>query len=66
MSFDPGTVSLMKICLEDAWGSLSPAVQHNTTKSALAVRILETAARGERDPARLRASALLHLSAFDH
>jgi hypothetical protein len=58
MSFDPETINLMKNCLEDVWVSLSPAMRSSTTRSALAERILKKAAGGERDPVRLRASAL--------
>jgi hypothetical protein len=58
-SFDPETVAILKIVLDDAWTSLVPAQQARTSKSDMAVRILEAAANGERDPAKLRMTALI-------
>jgi hypothetical protein len=56
--FDPETVALLRETLDDAWACLSPALQATMQKTALAERILRSAARGERDRARLRAAAL--------
>jgi hypothetical protein len=56
--FDPETVTLLRETLDDAWACLSPALQATMQKTALAERILRSAARGERDRARLRAAAL--------
>jgi hypothetical protein len=58
-SFDPETVEILKTVLEDAWASLVPAQQALTTKSDMAARILEAAADGELDPAKLRTTALI-------
>jgi hypothetical protein len=56
--FDPETVTLLRETLDDAWASLSPELQAMMLKTALAERILKSAARGERDRKRLRAAAL--------
>ena len=56
--FDPETVTLLRQALDDAWACLSPALQATMQKTALAERILRSAARGERDRQRLRAAAL--------
>jgi hypothetical protein len=57
--FDPETVEVLKTVLEDAWASLVPTEQARTSKSEMAARILEAAADGERDPAKLRTMALV-------
>ena len=56
--FDPETITLLRETLEDAWACLSPELQATMQKTALAERILKSAARGERDQKRLRAAAL--------
>ena len=56
--FDPETITLLRETLDDAWACLSPALQATMQKTALAERILRSAARGERDRQRLRAAAL--------
>ena len=56
--FDPETVILLREALDDAWACLSPELQSTMQKTALAERILKSAARGERDRKRLRAAAL--------
>jgi hypothetical protein len=56
--FDPEIVALLRETLDDAWACLSPELQATMLKTALAERILKSAARGERDPKRLRAAAL--------
>jgi hypothetical protein len=58
--FDPETVTLLRETLNDAWDGLSPELQATMQKTALAERILKSAARGERDRKRLRAAALDH------
>jgi hypothetical protein len=60
--FDPETIELMKTALDEAWTSLNAAEQAKTDRSSLAERILKAAARGERDPARLRAHALIAMA----
>ena len=61
-TYDPETITILKAALDDAWAAMSASQQAQTTRSALAVRILSLAARGERDPVCLRAHAL---SVFD-
>jgi hypothetical protein len=56
--FDPDTIALLASSLEGAWAQLTRAQQAQTQKSMLAVRILQAAAQGERDGARLREAAL--------
>ena len=56
--FDPETVALLRETLDDAWACLSPDLQATMQETALAERILKSAARGERDRKRLRAAAL--------
>lgn len=58
-AFDPETITLMRTALEEAWASLPQAQQARTSQTLLAERILWAAKRGERDPVRLRASALI-------
>jgi hypothetical protein len=60
--FDPETIDLMTSALDAAWASLLPEQQARTSRSLLAERILRATARGERDPARLRARALFSVA----
>jgi hypothetical protein len=60
-SYDPETIALLRNVLDAAWHSLSPEHQARTTKSHLAERVLKVAARGERDPARLRLRAIIEV-----
>jgi hypothetical protein len=57
--FDPETIDLLRSVLDDAWASLLPDQQANVSRTFLAEGILKAATQGERDPARLRARALL-------
>ncbi len=57
--FDLDTVALLRETLEDAWASLRPQQRAAMQKTALAKNILECAAKGERDPERLRQAALM-------
>jgi hypothetical protein len=63
MSFDPETVALLKETLEDAWAALRPEQQATMQKTAMAERILKSAADGERDRKRLRDAALMDIAA---
>lgn len=56
--FDRETVTMLKETLDDAWACLQPEQQAAMQKTALAERILKSAAQGERDPKRLRDAAL--------
>ena len=56
--FDPETVAILRESLDNAWASLRPEQQAAMLKTALAGRMLKSAAQGERDPDRLRDAAL--------
>ena len=56
--FDPETIEVLRIALDEAWASLLPRQQALTSKTDLAERILALASVGERDPIRLRTAAL--------
>jgi hypothetical protein len=56
--FDPETVAILRESLDDAWACLRPEQQATMQKTALAERMLKSAARGERDRDRLRDAAL--------
>jgi len=56
--YTPETLKLLRDALDDAWAALRPDERARATKSMLATRLLELAAEGERDPARLRSAAL--------
>ena len=56
--FDLKTVALLKEMLDDAWACLPPAQHAVTSRTVLAEGILKSAAKGERDPERLREAAL--------
>jgi hypothetical protein len=57
-SFDGGTITFLRTVLEDTWDYLGPEQRASTSKSLLAERILRAAAQGERDPGRLRLTAI--------
>ena len=61
--FDSETVALLRETLDDAWDCLRPEQQATMQKTALAERMLKSAAQGERDRTRLRNAALMHLDA---
>ena len=56
-AFSPETIELLRSVLDDAWESMRPEERACTSKTAIAARILDMAAAGERDPIRLRAEA---------
>lgn len=60
---DPETVALLRETLEDAWACLPPERQATMQKTTLAVRILKSAAEGERDRKHLRDAALRDFAA---
>jgi hypothetical protein len=53
-SFDSQTLVLLRQTLNEAWDSLTPQQRDSTTKSEMALQILQLARKGERDPVRLR------------
>ena len=63
--FNPETIKVMQTALDEAWRSLRPEQQANTSRTTLAVFILEAAAAGERDPIRLRTRALTKAATLD-
>jgi len=56
--FGPETIEILRSVLDDAWESLRPEERARTSKTAIAVRILDMAAAGELDPVRLRVEAV--------
>ena len=61
--FDPETVSALREILDDAWARLHTEQQTKILNTALAVRILKSAAQGERNRERLPDAALDDLDA---
>ena len=61
--FDPETVSLLRETLDNAWGGLRPEQRAITSRTLLAEGILKSAAKGERNPERLRDAALSAVAA---
>jgi hypothetical protein len=57
-SFDTGTITFLRTVLEESWACILPEQRASISKSVVAERILRAAANGERDPARLRMSAI--------
>lgn len=55
---DPETLALLRAVFDEACGLLPPHRRSSEIRSTLAVRILQHAARGERNPKRLRSYAL--------
>ena len=58
-AYSPETVKLLRSVLDDAWASMGPAEKAGSSKTLVAVRILEAAAAGERNPSRLLEQALV-------
>ena len=56
-AFSPETIELLRSVLDDAWESMRPEERACTSKTAIAARILDMAAAGER-AIRLRAEAV--------
>jgi hypothetical protein len=52
--FDSETLQLLRSVLNGAWDSLTPEQQAHTLKSDMALRILNLARFGVRDPTKLR------------
>jgi hypothetical protein len=58
-AYDPETVGLLRMILDQAWTALLPDQRARMTKSDMAERMLRLVAQGERDPVRLRARAVI-------
>jgi hypothetical protein len=56
--FDPETIAILEAVLDEAWAPIQAQRNGNTTRAALADRILNLAVKGERNPARLLDGAL--------
>lgn len=63
LHLNPETVALLSEVLDDAWDSLPPLQKATMRKSDLAVPMLKSAAKGERNRERLRNAALMVLAA---
>jgi hypothetical protein len=61
--FDDETVAMLREVLDDAWACLRPEQQATMQKTAMAERILKSAAQGERDCERLFDAALEDIAA---
>ena len=53
-AYSQESVKLLRSVLDDAWASMAPEEKARSSKTLVAVRILEAAAAGERNPNRLR------------
>jgi hypothetical protein len=58
-AYNPETVKLLRPVLDHAWASMGPDEKVRSSKTLVAVRILEAAAAGERNPNRLLEQALV-------
>ena len=63
VSFDTETVQLMRLVLEETSAQLPTHLRTSSVKIELAELILKAAANGERDPIRLRSTALIAVMA---
>ena len=57
--YQPDEIKLMRCALDEAASILPEAERTSAMKAKLASRILSAAAKGERDPNKLRVAALL-------
>ena len=60
--YDPETVKLLGVVLDEAWAALTDLQRMQLSRSDIAERLLKAAADGERDRVALRARALQGLS----
>jgi hypothetical protein len=58
-AYDPETLNVMRDALDQAWALLPQDCKSKFLKVDMADRVLRKAADGERDPAVLRAAALI-------
>lgn len=54
--FHPRTLELLRRVLDDAWAEMPGINEKHDLKARMAQRILQCAAKGERDPERLKAA----------
>ena len=64
--FPPELIELMKAVLDDAAATLPEAKRTSAMKAEIASQILACAAKGERDPIKLKNSALLSIVECTH
>jgi hypothetical protein len=64
--FQPELIELMKSVLEDATATLPEAKRTSAMKAEIASHILALAAKGERNPVKLKMSALLAVVECSH
>jgi hypothetical protein len=64
--FQPELIELMKAVLDDAAATLPEAKRTSAMKAEIASQILACAAKGERDPIKLKNSALLSIVECTH
>jgi hypothetical protein len=64
--FQPEIIELMKSILEEVTATLPEAKRTSAMKAEIASQILACAAKGERDPATLKISALLAVVECSH
>jgi hypothetical protein len=57
-SFDSDILKILQITFDETWACLQPKQQARVSRTAIAVRMLELAAAGHRNPVRLRNFAL--------
>ena len=60
-AFDPSEIAILRNALDDAVAHLPAERRTSVSKAHLAERILQCAAKGERDPVRLRTAALIEI-----
>jgi hypothetical protein len=58
-AYDPETLTILRKALDDAWSRLPDERKALIRKSDMADRILRQAEKGERDPGKLCAAALI-------
>jgi len=64
--FQPELIKLMRAVLDNAVETLPEAKRTSTMTAEIASQILACAAKGERDPAKLKSAALLALVECSH
>jgi hypothetical protein len=64
--FQPELIKLMKEVLDEATATLPESKRTSTMSADMASQILACAAKGERDPAKLKAAALLAVVECSH
>ena len=64
--FQPELIKLMKEVLDDVVATLPEAKRTSTMMAEMASEILACAAKGERDPAKLKSAALLAVVECSH